>query len=64
MNDGERKKNRKKTNKYILSHRNLSANISRKSLNLFKKNNYHIDINKMNNLNNENFLESTKNTSN
>ena len=67
VNEREKKKigNKiNKINKYIPSQGNISANIPRKSLNLFEKKNYHIDINKMNNLNNENFSESTKNTSN
>ena len=53
-----------KINKYIPSPGNISANIPRKPISLFEKKNYKIDINKMNNLNNENFSESTKNTSN
>jgi hypothetical protein len=53
-----------KINKYIPSPGNISANIPRKQISLFEKKNYKIDINKMNNLNNENFSESTKNTSN
>ena len=67
VNEREKKKigNKiNKINKYIPSQGNISANIPRKSLNLFERKNYHIDINKMNNLNNENFSESTKNTSN
>ena len=55
-----------KTNKLNLklSQGNKSANIPIKTLSLFEKKNYQIDLNKINNLNNETFSESTKNTSN
>ena len=52
-------------NKYIPSPGNISANIPRnKTMNLFDNKNYNIDIKKINiNYINENFSESTKNTS-
>ena len=52
-------------NKYIPSRGNISANIPRKkNINIFESKNYNIDINKINNnCINENFSESTKNTS-
>jgi hypothetical protein len=51
-------------NKYIPSPGNISANVPRKNqMNIFNTNKYKIDIHKINNSNNENFTNSTKNTS-
>ena len=59
LNEREKKKNSNQLN-LKLTQGNKSANIPIKPLSLFDQ----IDINKMNNLNNETFSESTKNTSN